>query len=69
MIDLATYFHSSLAKMDEKMKIYDKIHDFSTNLGKNPHLTLLLHVVLSRNALSLLKIGKTTKRMKKIPQK
>jgi len=60
MIDLTTYFHSSLAKMEEKMKI----HDVSTNLGKNPLLTLLLHVSLSRNAPSLsLKIGKISKRM------
>jgi len=52
------------------MKIHDKIHDFSTNLGKNPLLTLLFHVVLSINSLSLsLKIGKIAKRMKKILQK
>jgi len=37
------------------MKIHDKIHDLTTNLGKNPLLTLLLHVSLSRNALSLSK--------------
>jgi len=37
--------------MEEKMKI----HDFSTNPGRNPLLTLLLHVSLSRNALSLSK--------------
>jgi len=54
--------------MEQKMKIHDKIHDVSTNLEKNPLLTLLLHVSLSRNALSL-KIGKIAKRMKKIPQK
>ena len=41
--------------MEEKMKIHDKIHDLTTNLGKNPLLTLLLHVSLSRNALSLSK--------------
>ena len=63
-IDLATYVHSSLAKMEEKMKIHGKIHDVSTNLGKNPLLTLLLHVFLSRNAISL-KIGKMSKEMKK----
>jgi len=52
MIDLSTYFHGILAKMKEKMKIHNKIHDVSTNLGKNP--------------LSLsLKIGKISKRMKK----
>jgi len=33
-VDLATYFHSSLAKMEEKMKIQDKIFDFSINLVK-----------------------------------
>jgi len=44
--------------MEENMKI----HDFSTNLGKNPLLTLSLHVSLSRNALSLfLKIRKYLK--------
>jgi len=48
--------------MEEKMKIHDKIHDFSTNLGKNPLLTFFLHVSLSRNALSLsLKIEKNLK--------
>jgi len=47
--------------MEEKMKIHDKIHDFSTNLGKNPLLTLLLHVSLSRNALSLSKNRKNIK--------
>ena len=36
MIDLSTYFHGILAKMKEKMKIHNKIHDVSTNLGKNP---------------------------------
>jgi len=50
--------------MEEKMKIHGKIHDVSTNLGKNPLLTLLLHVFLSRNAISL-KIGKMSKEMKK----
>jgi len=58
MVDLATYFHSSLAKMEEKMKIHDKIHDVSTNLGNNLLLTLLLFVSLSRNALSLSKSEK-----------
>jgi len=48
--------------MEEKMKINDKIHDFSTNLGKNPLLTLLLHVVLSRNVLSLSKNRKNSKK-------
>ncbi|AES80116.1 hypothetical protein MTR_7g076780 [Medicago truncatula] len=38
--------------MEENMKIHDKIHNFSTNLGKNPLLTLLLHVSLSRNFFS-----------------
>ena len=61
MIDLATYFHSSIAKVEEKMKIHDKIQDFSTNLGKNPLLTLLLHVSLSKNVLSLYKSEKYQK--------
>jgi len=43
--------------MEEKMKI----HDFSTNPGRNPLLTLLLHVSLSRNALSLSKNRKNIK--------
>jgi len=60
MVDLATYFHSSLAKMEENMKIHDKTHDFSTNLGKNALLTLLLHVSLSRNA-PLLSLSKNQK--------
>jgi len=46
------------------MKIHDKIHDDSTNLGKNPLLTLLLHVSLSRNALSL-SLSKNQKNIKK----
>jgi hypothetical protein len=48
--------------MEEKMKIHDKIHDVSTNLGKNPLLTLLLHVSLSRNVLSLSKNQKNSKK-------
>jgi len=51
--------------MEEKMKIHDKIHDVSTNLGKNLLLTLLLHVSLSRNALSL---SKNRKNIKKIEE-
>jgi len=47
------------------MKIHDKIHDVSTNLGKNLLLTLLLHVSLSRNALSL---SKNRKNIKKIEE-
>jgi len=43
--------------MEEKMKIHDKIHDVSTNLGKNPLLTLLLHMSLS--------ISKNRKNIKK----
>jgi hypothetical protein len=49
--------------MEEKMKIHDKIHDFSTNLGKNPLLRLLLHVSLS------LKIGKISKTMNRFLKK
>ena len=52
--------------MEENMKI----HDFSTNLGRNPLLTLLLHVSLSRIALSLsLKIKKISKTMNRISEK
>jgi len=38
------------------MKIHDKIHDVSTNLGKNLLLTLLLHVSLSKNRKNIKKI-------------
>jgi len=41
-----------------------KIHDVSTNLGKNPLLTLLLHVSLSRNVPSL-SLSKSRKNIKK----
>jgi len=44
--------------MEEKMKI----HDVSTNVEKNPLLTILLHVSLSRNALSLSKNRKNIKK-------
>jgi len=46
------------------MKIHDKIHDVLTNLGKNPLLTLLLHVSLSRNSPSL-SLSKNHKNIKK----
>jgi len=46
--------------MEENMKI----HDVSTNLGKNPLLTLLLHVSLSRNVPSL-SLSKSRKNIKK----
>jgi len=55
--------------MEEKMKIRDKIHDSSTNLGKNPLLTLLLHVVLFRNAPSLSKNQKNSKKNEEDPPK
>jgi len=51
------------------MKIRDKIHDSSTNLGKNPLLTLLLHVVLFRNAPSLSKNQKNSKKNEEDPPK
>ena len=51
------------------MKIHDKIHDVSTNLGKNPLLTLLLCVSLSRNAFSLSKNWKNSKKNEEDPPK
>ena len=51
-VDLATYFHSSLAKMEEKMKIQDKIFDFSINLVKI-HFKHSCFVFLSRKMRTL----------------
>ena len=54
----------ALQKIEERWRFHAKIHDVSTNLGKNLLLTPLLCVSLTRNAILSLKPEKWIKQWK-----